>query len=226
MNVTSGVDWFDLAGTLDFDGLEVQLPEILEALRRGQNYVRLSDGSRGLLPQDWLARFATMAEPGRGARAKRSASAPAQAFCSMPCWRPRSRSPSTPLSPGCGRTCGASTASAAVDEPPGFCGQLRHYQKAGLGWLDFLQEFRLGGCLADDMGLGKTVQVLAMLQQRALRPVGRRRPPPALAGRRAPQPRLQLDRRGQTLHARTARAGLHGHPAPPADRERSINTTW
>ena len=27
MNVTSGVDWFDLDGTLDFDGMEVQLPE-------------------------------------------------------------------------------------------------------------------------------------------------------------------------------------------------------
>ena len=64
MNVTSGVDWFDLAGTLDFDGMEVHLPEILEALRHGQNYVRLKDGSRGILPQEWLDRFASMAELG------------------------------------------------------------------------------------------------------------------------------------------------------------------
>jgi SNF2 family DNA or RNA helicase len=35
-----------------------------------------------------------------------------------------------------------------------------------LGWLEFLQEFRLGGCLADDMGLGKTIQVLALLMDR------------------------------------------------------------
>ena len=43
-------------------------------------------------------------------------------------------------------------------EPRGFSGQLRDYQKDGLGWLHFLRDFRLGGCLADDMGLGKTVQ--------------------------------------------------------------------
>ena len=42
-------------------------------------------------------------------------------------------------------------------------GTLRPYQRQGLGWLLYLQEFGFGGCLADDMGLGKTVQVLALL---------------------------------------------------------------
>jgi superfamily II DNA or RNA helicase len=41
--------------------------------------------------------------------------------------------------------------------------QLRHYQQEGLGWLQFLRRYRLGGILADDMGLGKTVQALAHL---------------------------------------------------------------
>ena len=52
------------------------------------------------------------------------------------------------------------------NEPASFQGQLRHYQREGLGWLHFLDEFGFGGCLADDMGLGKTVQVLAPLDQR------------------------------------------------------------
>jgi SNF2 family DNA or RNA helicase len=53
-------------------------------------------------------------------------------------------------------------------EPGGFRGELRPYQRDGLGWLHFLGEFGLGGCLADDMGLGKTVQVLAhLVEQRA-----------------------------------------------------------
>jgi SNF2 family DNA or RNA helicase len=55
---------------------------------------------------------------------------------------------------------------APVDPTPGFCGQLRSYQRDGLGWLHFLREFGFGGCLADDMGLGKTVQVLALLEAR------------------------------------------------------------
>src|SRR5690606_11502482 len=32
-----------------------------------------------------------------------------------------------------------------------------------LNWLNFLDEFNFGGCLADDMGLGKTIQILAFL---------------------------------------------------------------
>ncbi len=54
-----------------------------------------------------------------------------------------------------------------IDEnplPEGFVGTLRPYQKAGYDWINFLNNYRFGGCLADDMGLGKTVTTLAMLQ--------------------------------------------------------------
>jgi SNF2 family DNA or RNA helicase len=49
----------------------------------------------------------------------------------------------------------------ALQPPSSFNGTLRHYQQEGLGWLQFLRRFRLGGILADDMGLGKTVQTIA-----------------------------------------------------------------
>ena len=48
-----------------------------------------------------------------------------------------------------------------LSAPAHFCGTLRSYQEEGLGWLQFLRQFRLGGVLADDMGLGKTVQTIA-----------------------------------------------------------------
>lgn len=47
---------------------------------------------------------------------------------------------------------------------PHFKGDLRPYQQAGFNWLEFLNQYGFGGCLADDMGLGKTVQTLALLQ--------------------------------------------------------------
>ena len=61
-----------------------------------------------------------------------------------------------------------------VVEPRGFVGQLRDYPREGLGWFEFLQRFKFGGCLADEMGLGKTVQVLALLEDQD--------PPPELEG--------------------------------------------
>jgi hypothetical protein len=54
----------------------------------------------------------------------------------------------------------------SLDEIPldrHFKAQLRPYQQQGLRWLCFLNNLRLGACLADDMGLGKTVQILAFL---------------------------------------------------------------
>ncbi|MDL0139914.1 DEAD/DEAH box helicase [Halobacterium salinarum] len=50
-----------------------------------------------------------------------------------------------------------------AETPAGFDGQLRPYQKRGLGWISYLEALGFGGCLADDMGLGKTIQVLARL---------------------------------------------------------------
>ena len=56
----------------------------------------------------------------------------------------------------------------APAEPPGvFQGELRPYQKVGLGWLARTREMGLGALLADDMGLGKTVQVIAYLLDRS-----------------------------------------------------------
>ncbi|MHC4220083.1 MAG: DEAD/DEAH box helicase, partial [Planctomycetota bacterium] len=52
-----------------------------------------------------------------------------------------------------------------LDQPEAFVGTLRPYQKTGLSWLVFLEQFGFGACLADDMGLGKTIQLIALLLQ-------------------------------------------------------------
>ncbi|RJP32640.1 MAG: DEAD/DEAH box helicase [Candidatus Omnitrophota bacterium] len=57
------------------------------------------------------------------------------------------------------------TPFAEIDAPAEFQGALRPYQRKGYSWLDFLQQWGLGACLADDMGLGKTIQTLALLQR-------------------------------------------------------------
>lgn len=62
------------------------------------------------------------------------------------------------------------TRVAVADEPPGFEGTLRGYQKRGVAWLAGLQRYNLGALLADDMGLGKTAQVIALLLERGSGP--------------------------------------------------------
>jgi SNF2 family DNA or RNA helicase len=50
-----------------------------------------------------------------------------------------------------------------IEVPKELKATLRAYQKHGLDWLNFLDGFNFGACLADDMGLGKTIQIIAFL---------------------------------------------------------------
>ncbi|MDB5350992.1 MAG: helicase, partial [Planctomycetota bacterium] len=61
IEVTSGIDWFELHGGATFGDQEVPLPTLLAALRRGEDLVPLGDGSFGLLPEEWLKKYVTLA---------------------------------------------------------------------------------------------------------------------------------------------------------------------
>ena len=67
IRVTSEVDWFDVKAEFDFDGEVAPLPKILSAMRKGEGYVVLDDGSRGLLPTEWLKKFGSLAQLGESA---------------------------------------------------------------------------------------------------------------------------------------------------------------
>ena len=68
---TSGVDWFDLEGTWEFDGCR-QAAECSPRFAAARRTFKSGDGSRGLLPQEWLRTPAALAEHGRGGGRLRS----------------------------------------------------------------------------------------------------------------------------------------------------------
>ncbi|MBM3746841.1 MAG: helicase SNF2 [Acidobacteria bacterium] len=165
LEVTSGVDWFELRGEVDYQGTAVELPQLLKALRRGENMVRLDDGSYGLLPEEWLGKIGLLLEMGAPVRqGVRYARHQAGLLDALLAAQPEAR-------------CDEAFARVreqlrtfagveAAEQPAGFNGCLRDYQREGLGWMYFLRRFGFGGCLADDMGVGKTAQVLALLEAR------------------------------------------------------------
>lgn len=165
VDVTSGIDWFDLNVQADFGGISASLPELLAALRKGENVVRLGDGTFGMLPEEWLKKYGPLAGAGqtkdgvvRFSRAQvglLDALLMAQPAVTCDDIFKRTRDELRHFQ-----------GIAPADPPESFIGELRPYQREALGWFEFLRRFGFGGCLADDMGLGKTVQVLAMLEAR------------------------------------------------------------
>ncbi|WP_145198289.1 SNF2-related protein [Planctomycetes bacterium Poly30] len=166
-SVSSGVDWFDLNAGLGYGQEVAPLPAILEAARKGRRYVRLGDGSFGVLPENWLKSWGLLELAGK-------AKGDSLRFQSNQGWildallTGREGVSGDAGFTGYRERLDRFEGVEPEDEPASFRGELRPYQRLALGWFRFLRDLGLGGCLADDMGLGKTVQVLALLEERRL----------------------------------------------------------
>jgi superfamily II DNA or RNA helicase len=165
LEITSGVDWFDLEGDAQFGDTRVALPRLLRAIKQGEQTVRLDDGTLGIIPEEWMKKYGLLAGLATGEGQHLRFTRPqAGLLDALLASEPAVRADAVfeQVRQELRNFVGVRSA-----EPPAeFTGRLRGYQSEGLGWLYFLQRFRFGGCLADDMGLGKTIQVLALLQSR------------------------------------------------------------
>jgi superfamily II DNA or RNA helicase len=162
IQVSSGIDWFDATVEITFGDKTVSLVDVKKALVQKQNFVRLDDGSIGLLPEEWLKKYALLIKMGENKggkiRLKKyhfSVLDELLAEVSEEDLQQELEERKERLAGIIGNDYGNVTA------PVNLKAELRPYQLAGFQWLLFLKEAGWGGILADDMGLGKTVQTLA-----------------------------------------------------------------
>jgi SNF2 family DNA or RNA helicase len=163
-SVTSGQDWFEVDIAVRFGDNRVTLSDIKKAVINKQRYIQLNDGSVGILPSEWLHKLEKYFRNGEINKDKLDISKlrfsvvdelfdtidDAGILQEIAEKRQRLKN---------------FTNISETEVPKQIKAGLRHYQKEGLNWLNFLDEMQWGGILADDMGLGKTLQVLAFLQQ-------------------------------------------------------------
>ncbi|UUV22650.1 DEAD/DEAH box helicase [Paenimyroides aestuarii] len=164
IRLESDIDWFDVLIDVKFGEQSVNLKDLQKAFIKQSNYVLLKDGTTGILPKEWMQKFALYFQTGEVK--KNSIQLSNYQFGIIDelynelhnkpaffeeLYQKKQRLLNIKNIPN-------------VKVPKEIKATLRHYQHEGLNWLAFLDENKLGGCLADDMGLGKTLQTITFLQ--------------------------------------------------------------
>lgn len=158
-------DWFGISGSIEIDGREIALADLLVAVRENRNLVRVGDREFASISATFRRRLQMLDDSvvsERGMLRIADASAPMVrellgedvTLEAAARWHEtlhrldqiRDWNPSPPES---------------------LTAQLRDYQVEGYRWLARLSRWGVGSVLADDMGLGKTVQTLGVLIDRA-----------------------------------------------------------
>ncbi len=166
MNIraSSGIDWFDLEVKISFGEQSVSLKDVRKAIFNRQHYIRLGDGTLGILPQEWIEKYAAMLKMGdiKGEKLRLS-----QFHIPLIDELYNEIDDNETLYKLMDKRNRLRNFESIQDLPlpKNSTAVLRGYQQSGYNWLNFLDEFGWGGILADDMGLGKTVQAITFLQK-------------------------------------------------------------
>lgn len=158
----SSQDWFELKATVAFGNNEVKLKDIKRALDRDRNYIELTDGTIGILPEEWVRKFSRLFRSGETDKDQLNISKTqfnlmdeVEELHNFPEILAEIEEKKKKLKQF------SSIKSTRI--PKQLKAELRPYQKAGFNWLNFLREYHWGGILADDMGLGKTLQLITLI---------------------------------------------------------------
>lgn len=163
IEVLSGTDWFETKVKVKFGKQQVALKHLHKSIRNKSKFITLDDGTQGILPHEWIQKFTDYFNAGEVI--DEAILTPKIKFATLndlyedalldgevknELKRYQQKFEGT-------------DSIQEIEVPESLKATLRPYQKDGLNWLNFLDDFNFGACLADDMGLGKTIQILAFI---------------------------------------------------------------
>lgn len=164
IHVISGINWFNTVINVRFGKKKATLKNVHRAIRNKTKFVRLDDGTQGILPEEWLEKFTNYFNAGEVVddetiQTPKSNFSAIEKYYEEKLWSEEVKNEISIYR----QKVGDFDQINPVEIPEGLNATLRPYQKKGLDWLNFLDDFNFGGCLADDMGLGKSLQIIAFI---------------------------------------------------------------
>ena len=164
ITVSSDIDWFDVNISVSFGEQTVSLKDLKKNVINKDKYIRLKNGTIGILPEEWLEKYLHLFRSGDVK--KDSIGVSKYQFSVVDTLYEELQNENNLFDEHIKikeKIANFDTIKN-VSKPRGLNAKLRPYQEEGIKWLNFLDDFKLGGCLADDMGLGKTLQIIAFIK--------------------------------------------------------------
>ncbi|ASE60952.1 DNA helicase [Chryseobacterium indologenes] len=163
IQITSGLDWFNAQLKVGFGPKEATLKQLHRTIRNKSKFVQLDDGTLGILPEEWIDKISAYFRAGE--IDEELLKIPKINFTEITALFDKEILSREVYDEVNSYSTQFSTAKniPVTPVPSQLNAELRDYQHDGLNWLNFLDSFNFGGCLADDMGLGKTLQIIAFI---------------------------------------------------------------
>lgn len=163
INVVSGINWFDTEINVKFGKQKASLKQLHKSIRNKSKFVQLDDGTNGILPEEWMKKLNLYFQSGE--IYDELLKLPKSNFSEI-----KNLFDEDVLSKEINeeidvynKALSENNEVPETEVPAELKATLRDYQKQGLDWLNYLDDFNFGSCLADDMGLGKTLQIIAFI---------------------------------------------------------------
>ncbi len=161
--ISSNTDWFDAKVEIFFGEHKVTVADVKHALANKQQFVPLSDGTLGILPEEWIKKYSLLFRVGEAKDAGLKLSKYHFGIIDQLYEEINQEELEFQLEHKYDNL-KDNHSIKKIDAPEMLAPILRPYQLSGFQWLNYLNDVQWGGILADDMGLGKTIQTLCFLQ--------------------------------------------------------------
>lgn len=162
--IKSNVDWFDVQVDISFGNQKVKLKDWVRAIKNKSRYIKLDDGSLGILPEQWYEKLRNIYEISE--MKSNSITINKFKFNAVETVFEDNEIEDSPLVHQLierRERLKTFEKERTYPIPASLKATLRPYQWVGFQWLKFLDDYKMGGILADEMGLGKTLQIIALL---------------------------------------------------------------
>jgi superfamily II DNA or RNA helicase len=163
IHISSNTDWFDARVDIVFGDQKVTINDVKKALSNHQQFVSLSDGTLGVLPEEWIKKYSLLFSIGEN-KSNQLRLSKYHVSVIDELYENRNEEELIIRLEEKYEQLRSFNNIKEIPTPQNLDHILRPYQVHGLHWLNYLHEVNWGGILADDMGLGKTVQALSFLQ--------------------------------------------------------------